>query len=166
MMRTKSADTYMESLQHRAADFMEETGNELFTIKELGAWAIRNGHWDPPHDLVLKKCCEDFARALREESFTDPHGGTVRAKHVARVTRNEEQLYLWADIRRAPHEHIETSFDQRRKQIVGDCRQLSRDNKYYQSIHPDRPKIQIVFDFQDDVEEGEFSGEYPPKKPR
>jgi hypothetical protein len=162
----KVADSYSETLQNLADEFIDVTGKQQFTVKELAVWSIRTERWEAPADLVLRKCCEDFSRALRDQHITDALGNSVRAKHVARLRSGDKQLYLWADIRNATHNHIETSFDQRRKQIVGDCRQLNRDNKYYQSIHPDRPKIQLVFDFRDDVDEGEFSGEYPPRKPR
>jgi len=158
--------TYTEVLQRFADEFIDETGKDVFTAKEIAVWAIRTGRWDPPADLVLRKCREDFARALREQHITDEHGRSIRAKHVARITKGDQQLHLWADIRRAPHEHIELSFDQRRGQIVGDCRQLNRDNPFYQQIRPDRPSIQICFDFRDDVAEGEVPATYPPQKPR
>jgi hypothetical protein len=164
-MQTTVKDSYNDTLQGFAEEYTRETGKERFTVKELAVWAIRSGRWEPPHDLVIKKCCEDFSRALRDEHFTDDRGIPVRAMHVARITRGAEQLHLWADIRKASHEHIEMSFGQRRKQIVGDCRQLSRDNTFYKSIHPERPEIQIVFDFRDDVREGGFSAEYPQRNP-
>jgi hypothetical protein len=160
-MATKIADSYLEALQKDIARFRRETGKQQHTVKELGVWAVKNGHWEPPADLVLRKCCEDFSRALREQHFEDVDGSSIRVNHVARIIRGDRQLHLWADIRNASHEHIETAFHQRRKQVVGECRQLNRDNKYYRSIHPDRPAIQIPFDFRDDVAEGEFSGDYP-----
>jgi hypothetical protein len=165
-MFTNAVDSYSEALQKLSDRFTRETGKERFTIKELGVWAIRNRHWEPPQDLLLRMCCDDFSRALREEHFTDQAGLPVRTNHVARVKRGEEQLHLWADMRVATHEHMETSFAQRRKHIVGECRQLKRDNNFYQALYPDRPQIQILFDFRDDVEEGQFAGEYPPRKPR
>jgi hypothetical protein len=113
----------------------------------------------------LSKCQEDFSRALREQYITNSQGRPVRAKHVARITKGEEQLHLWADIRRAPRVHMEMAFQQRREQIVGDCRQLKRDVDYYNAAHPRNAPIQLIFDFRDDLEEGDFPGEYPKKKP-
>lgn len=152
-MSMKIADTYLEVLQKDATKFQRETGKAQYTVKELAVWAIKNRHWEPPADLVLRRCCEDFSRALREQHFENSDGSTIRVNHVARVIRGDRQLHLWSDIRRAPHDHVEASFGQRRKQIVGECRQLNRDNTYYRSIHPDRPEIQIPFDFRDDVAE-------------
>ena len=136
------------------------------TTREFATWAMQTGRWTPPPDLLLKKCQEDFAKALREQYIHDEHGRPVRAKHVARFVGGGEQQYLWADIRSAPKTHIENSFRLRRQQIVGDCRQLNRDREYWNKMHAKEEPIQLWFDFTDDVEEGEFPKEYPPKKPR
>jgi hypothetical protein len=48
---------------------------------------------------------------------------------------------------------MEIAFQQRRQQIVGDCRQLKADiNSYNDNRSPDRP-IQMSFDFTWDIEE-------------
>ena len=92
---------------------------------------------------------------MREEYFTDPQGRTVRAKHAARVKRKEDQKQktLWADMRWASREHMQTAFQQRRHQILGDCRQLNTDvDSFNENKNVDRP-IQIRFDFTRDLEE-------------
>jgi len=151
------ATAYNETLQKLADEFFETTNTATATTKDIAVWAIRNGKWNAPADLVLRKCREDFAKALREQYIEDSQGRPVRAKHVARIRSGEEQLYLWADIRVAPRKHMEIAFQQRRQQIVGDCRQLKRDTDYYNNEHPIEPDIQMIFDFTEDIEEGEFS---------
>ncbi len=142
-MKTRS--TYPEKLQQLADAYIAATGKVTATTKEMAVWAIDNDFWDPPRDLIIKQCQEDFSRALREQYITNDKGQSVRAKHVARVTRGNQQLYLWADIRNAPPEHMQAAFQQRRKQIVGDCVQLKRDVDYYNSQTSE--PIQLVFDF-------------------
>ena len=164
-MTVKSALTYYEVLQRQADEYFDETGKERATTKELAVWALRTGKWEPPVDLVLRKCREDFSRALREQYIRDDSGRAVRAKHAARVIEGDRQMTFWADIRRAPRSHMEVAFQQRRDQIVGDCRQLNRDVQFYNGAHPENEPIQMLFDFRDDIEEGEFSEEYP-SKPR
>lgn len=157
--------SYSEMLQEMADEYLKETGKVEATTSEIAQWAITSNRWEPPRDLVHKRCCEDIARAMREQHVRGDNGQLIRAKHVARVTRGGKQLHLWADIRKAPRSHMEVAFQQRREQIVGDCRQLKRDIDYYNDIAgSDRP-IQMVFDFRDDIEEGEFSGEYPTRRP-
>jgi hypothetical protein len=90
---------------------------------------------------------------MREEYIVDPQGRTVRAKHAARLIKDGEQLALWADIRTADRRHMEIAFQQRRQQIVGDCRQLKTDaDSYNDNANPGKP-IQMVFDFTQDLAE-------------
>ena len=51
---------------------------------------------------------------------------------------------------------MQKAFAQRRKQIVGDCRQLKVDMDYYNDTHPGDDPIQISFDFHEDIEEIEI----------
>jgi hypothetical protein len=102
---------------------------------------------------MIDQCADQMSRAMREEYVTDPQGRTVRAKHAARQRRNGKQLTLWADIRTASREHMAMAFQQRRQQIVGDCRQLAIDvESYNENRNPSEP-IQMVFDFTLDLEE-------------
>ena len=76
------------------------------------------------------------------------------------------QLSFWADIRTAPKEHMELAFQQRRNQILGECRQLKIDAESYNDNHPEQQPIQMVFDFTEDLEELQQPTEYRPRQPR
>ena len=162
------AKSYFEQLQDFADDYFDETGQETATTKEIAEWAINTGRWLPPAGLVLQKCREDFSKALRAQHIATDDGTPVRAKHVARIVRHGEQTHLWADIRNAKREHMSRAFQQRREQIVGDCRQLKRDVDYFNTARPAERSIQVYFDFRDDVHEDTFSGHFEPTsvKPR
>ena len=123
------------------------------TAREMAAWAIRNRLWAQQPSTMVNQCADQLARAMREEYITDPQGRTVRAKHVARIVRNGEQIALWADIGTASREHMEIAFQQRRQQIVGDCRQLKLDVDSYNENHSPGQPIQMIFDFTLDLEE-------------
>lgn len=167
-MLTNLAKPYNEAMQDLADQFLEESGKVDATTTEFALWAIRTGKWEPPPDLIVKKCKEDFAKALREQYFKEMGGKSIRAKHAARRRVGDKQLYFWADIRNpeVKRSHMVNAFSLRRDQIVGDCRQLDRDQEYWNSHRPEDEPIQLKFDFTEDVEEGKFSGEYPPKQPR
>jgi hypothetical protein len=148
--------TYNEQMQDLARKY-EAAGEEWpTTLKHISAWAIREGLWVPPPMLLITKCAEDLGRALREEYITDPQGRRVRAKHAARMERNEgEQGALWDDIRTASHKHLQVAFQQRRQGIVGDCHRLKIDvDSYNENREPVEP-IQMSFDFTNDVLEME-----------
>jgi len=67
-------------------------------------------------------------------------------------------------MRSAPREHMEVAFQQRRNQIVGDCRQLKRDVDSYNENNHDGTWIQMVFDFRQDLAELEQPTDYRPKQ--
>ncbi|HEY0982281.1 hypothetical protein [Schlesneria sp.] len=155
----KYAMTYTEAMQKCADKYFEE--HPLATTSDLAVWAITSGFWEPPSDLVLRRCKQDFARALREQHIIDDKGNSIRAKHAARIVSGEKQMTFWGDIRKAPTEHIIIAFQQRREQIVGDCRQLDRDIEYFNKTRSEPGKeFQMVFDFRDDIEEGKFSTDF------
>lgn len=158
--------TYNESLQQYADEYFQETHKDSATTKEIALWLIQTGRWEAPSGLLVRICREDVARALRDQYISDNKGRPVRAKHVSRIIQGGQQLHLWADIRTAPREFMESAFQQRREQIVCDCRQLKRDADYFNASHPEEPRIQLVFDFTDDLTEGDFPAQYPPRQPR
>jgi hypothetical protein len=62
-------------------------------------------------------------------------------------------------IRTAPRDHMQMSFQHRRRGIVGDCRQMKVDVDSYNDSHPEAEPIQIVFDFSMDLAELEAADE-------
>ncbi len=165
-MLLRTSTPHLEKMQRYADEYFEETEKETATTREIAVWAIRTGRWEPPPGLLLMRCREEFSKAMREQYIRDRHGRPVRAKHVARVKQGDRQLHLWADIRRMSRKTIVSSFNMRREQIVGECRQLDRDKDFWNELHSDEEPIQLIFDFIEDVEEGVFSGEYPPRRPK
>ena len=73
---------------------------------------------------------------------------------------------LWDDIRSASREFIERAFQLRRRQIVGDCKQLKTDVDSFNDNRPEQAPIQLLLDFTDDVAEANQPTEYRPRKPR
>lgn len=144
---------YSEQLQRIVRRYIEARQPWPASTHEIAAWAVRMKLWQPQPSAVIDQCANQLARAMREEHITDPQGRVVRAKHVARIDRAGEQIALWADIRDASREHMEIAFQQRRQQIVGDCRQLKTDlDSYNENRNPGDP-IQMIFDFTLDLEE-------------
>ena len=137
-MPKSTAANYGDTLRKYADEFFAESGAESAGSGDIAMWAIQTGRWEPPHDVVFKLCREHFARAMREDYTTDSNGRPVRLKHAARVKRGDEQLTLWADIRKAPREHMVAAFQQRRQQIVGDCCQLKAGRGVLQRPPPGR----------------------------
>lgn len=106
---------------------------------------------------MLRKCAEELSDAMREEYITDQQGRRVRSKHVARYGEGHAQIPLWADIQTAGREHMEIAFQQRRQQILGDCKQLKTDLDSFNDNYNNGEPLQMVFDFTNDLAEEELA---------
>ena len=145
--------SYGEQMQGIVYEYIETGGSWPATAKDMAVWAINNKKWAASPSALINRCAEELARAMREELITDPQGRLVRAKHVARILKDGEQSMLWADIRTAPREHMTIAFQQRRQQIVGDCRQLKSDVDSFNDNRSPGTPIQMSFDFTLDLME-------------
>ena len=123
------------------------------TKREIGGWAIQTGRWHMPPAAVLDRCANDIGQVMGELYFTDDKGRRVRLLHPATVKRQGELFTEWDDIRTASRQHMHLSFQQKRKAIVGECRQLKTDMDSYNDAHPEVPAIQMSFDFTMDLAE-------------
>ena len=143
--------SYKRELLEIANDFFAHQPEA--TADEIADWAIRTRRWAPPEDTGRKRLANEISRAMAEDKRTDRQGRIVRGKHAARMKRNGRQMVLWSDLDRASRDFMDVAFKQRRKQIVGDCRQLKVDvDSYNDNSNPGEP-IQIPFDFTKDLAE-------------
>ncbi|MDD2325103.1 MAG: hypothetical protein PHW63_03715 [Alphaproteobacteria bacterium] len=145
--------TYSKQMQKIVEEYRLSGEPWPAAAKAMAAWAIRTGRWELPPSAAINKCAEDLATAMREEYMTDKRGRRVRLLHPATMQRGGEQMVLWDDIRTAPREHMKLSFQQRRRAIVGDCRQLKTDVDSYNDTNKEAEPIQIIFDFDMDLAE-------------
>jgi hypothetical protein len=157
MMRHKRVMGYQEQLQRIVEDYITAGEPWPATSRDIAAWGIKTERWHPRGSDLVEIFADQIARAMREEYIVDPQGRHVRAKHAARVKKGPKQLVLWADIRTASRRHMEIAFQQRRQQIVGDCRQLRLDvDSFNENKNTGRP-IQMVFDFSNDLLEADLA---------
>lgn len=124
---------------------------------EFAEWAVKSRLFEPTPEASMKLCAEMFSRTMREEYATDPKGRRIRTKHAVREKRGAGQFVLWYDLATAPREKMVRAFQQRRDQIVGDCRQLKNDVDSYNDAHPYAEPVQLILDFTLDMEELELA---------
>lgn len=149
------APAYSRQLQKIVTEYRNSGQPWPTTAKNIAAWAIQNKLWEMRSSDIINRCADDVAKAMREEYITDPQGRMVRAKHAAKLLVNGEQMMLWDDIRTADRGFMAVAFQQRRQQIVGDCRQLKNDVDSYNENKNPGESVQVVFDFTLDVLEAE-----------
>lgn len=121
MARANNYNAQLQRIVQRYRDAGGEWPVEN-TTRTIAEWAYSHGEWQPKQSPV-DQLAADLAKAMREEYITDPQGRTVRAKHAVR----SKQGVLWDDIRTASTDHMHMALQQRRQQIVSDCKQLKND---------------------------------------
>ncbi len=158
--------TKAEQLQEIVNDYIAAGEEWPADRKTIAAWAVRNRRYSPPRKSEVDLCAKELAEAMRLEMEIDPQGRTVRAKHCAKIKEMDDagqliQKTLWFD-RNAHPELMHVSLQQRRKAILGDNRQLKIDQDSYNDNNVYGAKIQLSFNYEDDLIESEQSTEYRP----
>ena len=146
--------TKTEQLQAIVGQYQDAGQKWPATMRDVAEWAIRTGRWVPHPSAIVSQCAEELSSAMRDEYVRDNQGRKIRTKHAA---TGPDQTVLWDDIRTAPYEHMRRAFQQRRKQILGDCTQLKNDVDSYNENRLPLVPIQVVFDFTIDLEEIELA---------
>ena len=147
--------TKAEEIQALARLYKGETGATDIDIADLVEWAVTTMGWPLPVPATPKdRLTQTFKRALREEVRHDGKTGRpYRANHAVPVGESAQgTLWRWVDIDTAPRKQVHKSLVLRREQMVDDGVQLSLDMDHWNSTHPNELPIEIVFDFEDDVE--------------
>lgn len=150
--------TKSEMLQELVEEYRNEHGVDSVDLREVASWLLRTGRWQPSHRSATKIVAAEVAQALREEYFTDPQGRRIRKKHAVREWEDTGEgkrrpRVFWHDITTAKRPHMQAAFQQRRQGIVMDCRQLKQDVDSYNSNYNRSVPIQLVFNFEEDLEE-------------
>lgn len=145
-----------EQLQRIWHEYEEAMGHVPASAREALKWGVGRGMIPLPIADPYDKLVGDMTRALREEYATDAMGRRYRVNHAVRITKGGVQHTMWAIMGNAPRDHMQKAFAQRRKGIVGDCVQLATDVDVYNDFNSEQPKIQIPFDFTDDVSEAQI----------
>jgi hypothetical protein len=151
--------TYVKQMQRIVDEYRLEGLPWPTSAKGIADWAIATSRWELPAAAIRRRCADDIASAMREEYMTDRKGRRVRLLHPAPLATEGQTEMVWDDIRTAPRDHMQISFQHRRRGIVGDCRQMKVDVDSYNDAHPDAEPIQVVFDFTMDLAELEAADE-------
>jgi len=145
---------YKEQLRNVWSQYRDEVSTDPVDLKTVAAWAIGKGLWAPrPVDLSTS-LANDLAQALREEKRVDKAGREFRANiPVRQKAKTGETLWEWADIDDAPRSHVVKSVQQERRSIASDCYALVMKVDHYNEAHEGEEDIQVVMDFEEDIEE-------------
>ena len=125
--------------------------------KDIARFAIERRLWEQKPEAVVSLCADQIARAMSMEYFEDASGNRIRAKHAVVYAEGPKQYSMWDDIRTADYPFVSVALQQRRKHIVNECKQLKNDADYYNANRNPPAPVQIVFNFELDLEEMELA---------
>ncbi len=144
---------HAELLQNLWREYEEVHDHAPASARSAVDWAVRERGLALPYVDPRDVLAEQMSRALREEYATDAQGRRYRVNHAIRVTKDGVQHTFWGVMGFAPRGHMERAFTQRREQVIGDLVQLQIDVEVYNDKNPKERPIQLVLDFNDDVDE-------------
>lgn len=147
------ASHYKKELLKIVTDYRDAGGAWPARKTEVADWAIANRRWVPSAEDVRSMCGDALAEAMREQTFTDESGRTVRAMLPARTTRGGEQGTFWDDVRSAPIAHIREGVSDRRSSIAAEAYHLYKIVRYSNEHRGPEEQVQLVLDFAEDVKE-------------
>lgn len=147
------------------ADFLQDIVRQYLAAghsvpanpKDIARWAIQKRLWEQRPEAVVNQCADQIARAMATEYFTDAQGNRVRAKHAVVYPEGPNSYSLWDDIRTAEHPFVTVALQQKRHNILNECKQLKNDADYYNGNRNPPAQIGIVFNFELDLEEMELA---------
>lgn len=146
-----------EHNQKIAKQFEQIHQRKPFDLHEVYYWAKEMKLWFPEQDFEEKMFVDEMAEALRDVYVTADDGVSKVRYYHARTGKNKDgkQQVFWANMFDAPYEHLEEAFQQRRRQSLGDCRQLKTDIDYCNKKRFSDKPIQMSFNFDEDLAEEE-----------
>ncbi len=154
MKKSKSRNDFLLEIVRE----YQKAGNTLpANPKDIARFAIGHRLWEQKPEAVVSLCADQIARAMSMEYFEDASGNRIRAKHAVVYAEGPKQYSMWDDIRTADHPFVSVALQQRRKHIVNECKQLKNDADYYNNSRNPPAPVQIVFNFELDLEEMELA---------
>lgn len=145
---------YKDQLRAIWKQYRNEKSTDPIDLQTVAKWAIDKRLWAPRPVDLNQSLANDLAQALREEKRVDRSGREYRANiPVRQRAKDGITLFQWADIDDAPRLHVEKSVQQERRSISSDCYALLMKVEHYNDAHPDEEPIQLILDFNEDVEE-------------
>jgi hypothetical protein len=162
MRRKKVRATLAEQNQKSVLLYRESGQPWPATARQIANWAINEGLWTQEFSAKVSACAREIADAMRQEYILDSDGNHVRSKICAklRLRDDDEQKMFWNDLKDVPREFLVSSLQDRRKQVVGECRQMQLQQKFFNKHNPSQEPIQTSFDFRDDLAEMDMPKDY------
>lgn len=134
--------------------YQEETGNYVFELAEVAAWAAARGWEMPIPPTSVEMLARQLQRAARAETRPS-HGSPLehRVNHAYTEKVNGETRMKWFDIDgpAATKPKVRMALLLRRKQALNDCVHIAIDRIHWNSSRPPEDQIEMDFNLDDEV---------------
>jgi hypothetical protein len=145
--------SYKEQIKRVEEQYRAAGGKWPASAAEVAEWGVSTGRLQIGRGAIVRRFAEEIAEAWSHQYMDDPQGRRIRVKHAARYSIDGVQTWLWDNMPTATHKHMELSFQNKRQLILMDCHQLKIDVDSYNENFNKGKKIQMVFDFRNDLDE-------------
>lgn len=166
MSRVRLKKSQKEAYQDLVAKYREEGNPWPARAIHIASYLLRTHQARAPGRSPEERLARLIREAMREEYYTDPQGRRVRKKHAFPMEVEEGgekvQRTFWCDIETGSPDQLRSSFQQRRRQIQGDVRQLKIDTDSYNDNNPFGAVLPIQTDFTADMVELDLDVKYNP----
>jgi hypothetical protein len=130
-------------------------------------WADTNHLLETPKRWKNAYHLDKMRRALREEYHTDPKGRRVRTNHPFREPATNAggekiQQTIWGDIWTITPDQMRRSAQTRRRQSLGEVKQIKTDIDSFNDYNQYGANIQMSFNFDRDLAELSQDTDYNP----
>jgi hypothetical protein len=155
--------SYNRQCQAVVDKYRKHFGHDPVDMMAVAEWAHTHNLIERRKVDIVRQIARDLAKAEGAEHMLDPQLRSVRRNHAVRT----KQGTLWAEIDKAPAEHMHMSAQQRRLGIVDDAEQLETDTNSWNDNYrkPVDSPIQLSFDLTKDLKERKLSTEYREERP-
>ena len=170
LVRNRRRGQLYDYILERYREAHPELAHEPLEPHRVSEWACKRGIYNKPPLTMQERLTKELSRWLGAAHFTDPQGRNVKANHAVTVEvmtpRGRRKISRWLPLFEAPPEHIKTSFQQRRRSLFGDARQLHLDwESYNENNHYGTALPPMNFDLNEDILESKFPTDYPSEAP-
>ncbi|NQW01233.1 MAG: hypothetical protein HQ483_16120 [Rhodospirillales bacterium] len=145
---------FNEQLIRVLEEYEALTGENAVNPDNLITWALENNKWHPRPQDVRKIMRKELGVAVSHLRKIDENGVEYRAKQVAKLLEDGEQITMIFDVDNGGTDKLRRlATRQRRDSIVSDIFRAKSDVVHMNTKYPDEEPIQFDLDFNEDYEE-------------
>lgn len=132
-------------------EYRKAHGNEPGSAVVMIEWAEREGLYSVDEAAARRRGAAELAEVLRDLTVVD--SGDGEPVRINMPFLDEEEGWLWDDLRTIRHDRMEIGTAHNRIRVFGEVKSMARQINFYNTFHQDRPPVQTSFNFENDLKD-------------